>query len=465
MTISAKPYPHLDTQTVMPVDASLGEAQQMRRQLPERSRWAQILIWSFTLTAEGIHGTVANGLFPAIRASLALPLSALGMLQALPQLAGALAGPVWNLLAERTDRKKVLIVCATVGGACVGAAGCATSLGQLVVLYTLGGICFSGSAPIVNALLADLFPAAQRGRALGLLYTVLALATAILGPVVGLLSHVRDGWRYGFFIAGAVCGVAGLLVAFFVADPGVGAAEPELAGFSKQTRQRFSRLGWPAIRTLFSNRTFTCSLVVSVFDKGGLLGGIAVVYLVDIYHFDNAAATVVALPAGIGGIVGTSGAGIVVDRVLGPARQGHCVYLLQMLMLLDVLIVVLCTQVPWGSLMVFCGLFFMYGMVIGASAVIGRPILLAVVLPEQVGAATAIQGSVSALCGAAVSAAISVLAQWAGLKMAVVLVVIAPTVCAMALITVMYRTLPQDAAKMRQDLRRRATDIASMSQK
>lgn len=428
---------------------------------PRRSRWARLLLLSFTLLAEGIHGLIANGLFPAIRNSLALPLSALGMLQALPQLAGALCGPALNVLAQRTDRKTVLVFCAVGGGAGVMAAGWAANLSQLVVLYTLGGICFSGSAPIVNGLLTDLFPSAERGRALGSLYCVLALTTAALGPVIGLLSNIHDGWRYGFFAAGAACGLAGLLVALFVRDPGVGASEPELAEFSKDARDRYARIGWAEVQNLFGIRTFTCSVMVALLDKGGLLSGIAVVCLVDIYGFDNGSATLVALPAGVGGIIGAIAAGSFVDRVLSGIGITRTVFFVQTLMLLNWLLVFLCTQVRWGSIVMFSCFFFLYGLTLGASAVVGRPILLAIVLPEQLSTAIAIQASVAALTGAGMSWVMSKLAELVGLKMAMLTSMTVPTACAIILFTIMYRTIPEDSKNRRDELQRRTSRIGA----
>lgn len=278
---------------------------------PERGRWMHLSLLSVVSVAEGMQGTVANVLFPAIRQSLGLRLDVFGLLQAVPQLAAALCGPAWSAVAQRTNRKAVFVICAVCGGIWAIAAGFAHDLEQLMCMYVLGAIFFSGGGPIMKSLLTDLFVAKVLGRAIGYLYGIVALSTSITAPAIGLLSRVPDGWRYGFFTAGTVCVVSGVLVAVFVRDPGVGAAEPELRGFKRAEREQYSRLTWEKTRELSNVPTVWLTFVMCLLNGEGLLLGIGVVYLVDVYHFDNSTAATVILPGGIGALIGTVGGGFI----------------------------------------------------------------------------------------------------------------------------------------------------------
>jgi MFS family permease len=76
---------------------------------------------------------------------------------------------------------------------------------------------------IAPALLADLFPVNQRGRAMGVYYLALPLGTA-LGFVLGGKIGAALGWQAVFFVVG-LPGLVAALAGMVMYDPGRGASE------------------------------------------------------------------------------------------------------------------------------------------------------------------------------------------------------------------------------------------------
>ena len=101
---------------------------------------------------------------------------------------------------------------------------------------------------IAPALLADLFPVSERGRAMGVYYLALPVGTA-LGFVLGGTIADALGWRAVFLVVG----LPGLLAAFaalVMSDPGRGASE--VAGAKVKT----ARPGMGDYLELFKTKTF-----------------------------------------------------------------------------------------------------------------------------------------------------------------------------------------------------------------
>ncbi|MFI5718135.1 MFS transporter [Nocardia sp. NPDC051750] len=116
------------------------------------------------------------------------------------------------LVAARVRRKNVLVVFCGLWGVWSAAAGLSQNFAQLLVLYGIAAMGFAAGGPLINGILADLFDDNSRGRASGLLYGGFALLSAISGPLLGQLSRVPDGWRYGFFVSGGLTVVNGLFM-------------------------------------------------------------------------------------------------------------------------------------------------------------------------------------------------------------------------------------------------------------
>jgi DHA1 family multidrug resistance protein-like MFS transporter len=122
--------------------------------------------------------------------------------------------PIWGTLADRRGRK-LMLERATLGGALlVALMGFAQNAEQLVALRALQGA-VSGVVAAATALVAAQTPREHSGYALGLI-NMARWGGVAAGPLIGGFIAETFGYRESFWITGALLGLAGLAVFFFV---------------------------------------------------------------------------------------------------------------------------------------------------------------------------------------------------------------------------------------------------------
>src|SRR6185503_4566269 len=107
--------------------------------------------------------------------------------------------PIGGKLADVYGRKRLLIIGMlwfTAASALCGAAG---SMTQLIAFRAVKGLGAGLMQAAATTTIADLYPPARRGRAIGFLSTVSILAS-VVGPVLGGYLADGPGWRYVFLI-------------------------------------------------------------------------------------------------------------------------------------------------------------------------------------------------------------------------------------------------------------------------
>ncbi|MBF9069038.1 MFS transporter [Streptacidiphilus fuscans] len=408
--------------------------------------WRQLALLSGLISMDSSESSVVSVLFPALRSALGLPLSALGALVAAGKVAGMVTGPLWVMLAQRMSRKTVLVVSSGLWGLWSVAAGLAQNYVQLLVLATVASAGFAGGSVLVNGILADMFDDTRRGRAAGYLYAGVAVLLAVVSPVLGLLSRVHDGWRYGFFTSGGVTVLFGVLVAAFFRDPGVGAAEQV-----GEDRRRFggTTLTWPVVRELLGSSTIRLILVQRLFNTQLALLSFGVVYLVDVFHFSNAESSLVSAPASLCYLAGTAIGGVVVDRAQRRLPDTGRLLTWQLATVGWGLVALLATQVAWPSIgwyvLLFCGV----GVLQGFNPGCNRPILMAVARPETRSAAFALMLSAESAGWALSTLAIGYAGSAFGLRTAVLWLIVVLTFANGLFMTTIYRPLRREARAMR----------------
>lgn len=119
------------------------------------------------------------------RASVLITMYLLAMLLGQP-----LAGRLCDVLGVR----RLALIAATGFGVFSAAAMFAGSFGLLVALRAMQAVFASALVPSVQAMLREVVPIRQRGRAFGVQGSVLGVGAG-LGPVVGGLATAAFGWR------------------------------------------------------------------------------------------------------------------------------------------------------------------------------------------------------------------------------------------------------------------------------
>jgi EmrB/QacA subfamily drug resistance transporter len=121
-------------------------------------------------------------------------------------LAVCTAQPVTGWLANRCGRKVVFLGALAAFTMASVLCACAPNLGALIACRALQGLGGGALVPIGMAIILDLFPAVQHGRALAT-WGMAAMIAPAIGPTVGGWMVTAIGWRW-LFLINAPIGVA-----------------------------------------------------------------------------------------------------------------------------------------------------------------------------------------------------------------------------------------------------------------
>jgi predicted MFS family arabinose efflux permease len=151
-------------------------------------------------------------LIPALSREFHIAAQVIGLLVPAFLLPYGFSTLVYGPLSDRIGRRPILLVLLALIVIATAGAATARSIGQLMAWRIAGGIVAGGIIPIALALIGDLFPYEQRGRALGWIFGAIA-GGAAFGSTCGALLYPLMGWRV-VFLAVAVAGVIVLFIAF-----------------------------------------------------------------------------------------------------------------------------------------------------------------------------------------------------------------------------------------------------------
>ncbi len=114
-------------------------------------------------------------------------------------LASTIMMPVYGRISDLFGRKPVIIVAIVLflAGSVVG--GLADSMSLLIVARVLQGLGGGGLMILSQAAIADVVPARERGKYMGLMGAVFAVAS-VAGPLLGGWFTEGPGWRWAFWI-------------------------------------------------------------------------------------------------------------------------------------------------------------------------------------------------------------------------------------------------------------------------
>ncbi|MBP1325209.1 EmrB/QacA subfamily drug resistance transporter [Leucobacter exalbidus] len=115
-------------------------------------------------------------------------------------LASAIGTPIWGKLADLTSKKVLIqtaLVIFTLGSIFSGMAHDPTWLISFRVLQGLG---VGGLGALVQIVLAEIVSPRERGKYMGIMGAIMAVAT-VGGPLLGGLLTDTVGWRWNFYVA------------------------------------------------------------------------------------------------------------------------------------------------------------------------------------------------------------------------------------------------------------------------
>jgi EmrB/QacA subfamily drug resistance transporter len=160
-----------------------------------------------------LSGTVVSTSLPVIIADLGGTQSQYTWVITASLLATAVSTPIWGKLADLVDRKvlvQISLILFTVGTVI---AGFSTDTNMLIAVRVVQGIGVGGLMSLVMIAVALIISPRERGKYMGVVGGIMALAT-IGGPLLGGLITDAWGWRANFFVGVPFAIVALVLLQF-----------------------------------------------------------------------------------------------------------------------------------------------------------------------------------------------------------------------------------------------------------
>jgi MFS family permease len=240
-------------------------------------------------------------LWPAVRTALGLTYAQLGYIDSIRVIFQTFSGPFWGMLADRYNRKWILVIGTGLWGLWTSICGLATDYWQLLAVRVIACIGLGCLYPAAFSLLADSFGPKQRGRAMGTISAIgmfgIVAGALAFGEIIGISA---DGWRIGFIGLGLTSALSGLVIALLVKESVRGAAEPELESVITEESAAQFRFNMKGVRELLGVKTVLVNFLQGIFMLTTInaLATFYVTWLVDDRGFSESDA-----PLFFGGVV------------------------------------------------------------------------------------------------------------------------------------------------------------------
>ncbi len=186
-----------------------------------------------------IDRLVISGLLEPIRKDLGLNDAQLGIIGLAFLLPYSLLPPIVGWIGDRAKRTKLISAAISVWSLATGIAGLAHGFIQLALTRAVVGVGEATYMTVAPSLIADCYPAGQRGTAMSLFY-IASPVGAGLGVLLGGMVAAAYGWRTACLLVG----LPGILMAVVIAvvpepdrgtlDPGQEAHRPALGTAARQ---------------------------------------------------------------------------------------------------------------------------------------------------------------------------------------------------------------------------------------
>src|SRR5216683_5259314 len=129
-------------------------------------------------------------------------------------LASTVSIPLYGKLSDIYGRRLFFLGGMVIFLAGSALAGTSQDMTQLIIYRGIQGLGAGALMPIVQAIIGDIFPSAERGKWQGLIFAAFGLTT-IIGPTLGGWITDNWGWRWVFYVKMPV-GIIAILTAGFV---------------------------------------------------------------------------------------------------------------------------------------------------------------------------------------------------------------------------------------------------------
>lgn len=190
--------------------------QDLYKQISLSTRWIITLVVMSATLMQVIDTTIVNVALPHMQGSLGASSDEITWTLTSYLVSSAIFMPLTGYLSDRFGRKKYLIV--SIMGFTLASILCGASvtLTQIVTFRLLQGMFGACLVPLSQAILTDIFPPEERGKAMAI-WGVGVMVGPILGPTLGGYLTEVTTWRWTFYVNVPV-GLFTLLLANFIPD-------------------------------------------------------------------------------------------------------------------------------------------------------------------------------------------------------------------------------------------------------
>lgn len=190
---------------------------------PPQTIWYALVVLFLLNTLNFYDRQILGALTEPIRKELSLSDTQIGLLSTAFTLIYAAVGMPLGRMADTHSRRRILAIGVAAWSLLTAASGFARSYVTLFITRLGVGIGEASCAPAANSLIGDLFPPAQRARALSIFMLGLPVGLFLCYWLSGKVAHAF-GWRTAFWLA-AVPGMVVAAMAWAIQEPARGASE------------------------------------------------------------------------------------------------------------------------------------------------------------------------------------------------------------------------------------------------
>jgi DHA2 family multidrug resistance protein-like MFS transporter len=398
-------------------------------------RWGILAVLVVSLLVVVLDNTILNVALKTIQLDLSATQSQLIWAVNSYVLVFAALLFTWGVLGDRYGRRKILMIGLTLFGIASALCAFASTPDLLIFFRALMGIGGAAVLPVTLAIITNVFPPNERGRAIGIWAGAVGVAIAI-GPITGgfLLEHFW--WGSVFLInvpvvivglvgialivpestgqhtqrldpVGVLLSIAGLLALVYGIVHGGDTrqwASPSVWGWIVLGLALLALFVWLELRSdhpsldvhLFQNREFTVSIAAVTMAFFGLMGAtfFLVFYLQLVRGYSPLQAGLIFLPLALGQILAAPRSAKTVAR-FGPKM----VIGTGLLIVAAVYVGLFFAQVD-TPLWVLCVLFFFVGVGMGNAIAPATTVMMSTLPLSRAGAGSAVQNTVRQVGGA-----------------------------------------------------------------
>lgn len=290
--------------------------------------------------------------------------AAMANLDAIYLAAYAVGQFTWGMLADRFGPRVVVLGGLLISAAAAVVMGSYATFPIFATCMLIQGLAQSTGWAGLCKNIGSFFPAAQRGRVLGLWSSCYAFGGLVASPFAGWWAYTLVGtWHAAFFSSAVVVALVAVLFFFLQRnrpeDVGLPAVEPEPQSMAPGANLCSV---WAPLREILRNRTvLTLGLAYFLLKPARyaiLLWGPVIVFE-QMPSVGKVGAAIIPTAFELAGLLGPIMIGLASDKLFGARRMPACVI---SLVLLTVTLAAFMAAMHTGSVMLVVGLLFVMGL-------------------------------------------------------------------------------------------------------